>query len=61
MRIAHGALTSPAAALPITSGNQTVESARVSADHRWLIYDSDRGGNTDVHRIPNAGGNAIRV
>ncbi|HEX2780154.1 MAG TPA: protein kinase [Gemmatimonadaceae bacterium] len=40
------------AAVQITTDNQTVEGVRVSRDGRWLVYDSDLGGSSDVYRIP---------
>jgi Tol biopolymer transport system component len=52
---------SPASAVPVTSGNQTVEGVRVSPDGRWLVYDSDLSGNSDVYRVPIAGGEAERL
>ncbi len=42
---------SPATARPVTTGNQTVESPRLSRDNRWLYYDSDRAGNADIYRM----------
>jgi Tol biopolymer transport system component len=47
---------SSASAVSVTSGNQTVEGVRVSADGRWLIYDSDLSGNSDLYRVPLSGG-----
>jgi Tol biopolymer transport system component len=52
---------SSASAVPLTSGNQTVEGVRVSADGRWLVYDSDLRGNSDVYRVPLTGGEAERL
>jgi Tol biopolymer transport system component len=52
---------SPASAVPITSGNQTVEGVRVSPDGRWVIYDSDLSGNSDVYRVPVDGGDVERL
>jgi serine/threonine-protein kinase len=43
-------------AVQITSGNQTTEIMRVSHDGRWLYFDSDRSGNSDLYRMPLAGG-----
>jgi Tol biopolymer transport system component len=48
-------------ARPITRGNQTIESADVSPDGQWLAFDSDRGGNYDIWRMPIAGGEPIQV
>jgi Tol biopolymer transport system component len=47
---------SSASAVPVTSGNQTVEGVRVSPDGRFLVYDSDLHGNSDVYRVPLDGG-----
>jgi Tol biopolymer transport system component len=47
--------------VPVTSGNQTVEGVRVSPDGRWLVYDSDLSGNSDVYRVPIAGGDVERL
>ena len=40
----------------LTTGNQVIESMRVSWDGRWLLYDSDLRGNADIYRIPLGGG-----
>jgi serine/threonine-protein kinase len=50
-----------AAATPMTSGNQTVEGVRVSSDRKWLIYDSDLNGSSDIYRVPLAGGEVERL
>lgn len=52
---------SPASAVAVTSGNQTVEGVRVSPDGRWLVYDSDLSGNSDVYRVPVTGGETERL
>ena len=52
---------SDAAPFQLTSGNQTVEGVRVSGDRRWLVYDSDLSGNSDVYRVPIAGGEPERL
>jgi len=54
--IPAGAPVGIAAATPVTSGSQVIESMRVSRDGRWLLYDSDLRGNADVYRIPTNGG-----
>ncbi len=43
-------------ATQITTGNQTVEGLTVSPDGRWLYFDSDRSGNSDIYRMPLGGG-----
>jgi eukaryotic-like serine/threonine-protein kinase len=54
--IPAGAPVTADAATPITSGNQVIESIRVSPDGRWLLYDSDLRGNADIYRLPVKGG-----
>jgi Tol biopolymer transport system component len=41
-----------AAARLTTGGAQFVEGIDVSADGRWLVFDTDRGGNQDIFRVP---------
>ena len=43
-------------ATQVTTGNQTVESMALSPDGRWLYFDSDRSGNSDIYRMPLRGG-----
>jgi len=50
-----------AAATPVTTGNQTVEGVRASGDGRWLVYDSDLSGKSDVYRMPIGGGEVERL
>ena len=45
----------------ITSGNETIEDVDVSADGRWLVFDSDRNGNPDLYVMPVAGGEPRQV
>ena len=62
MPIRTGAAPTPLeAAVPVTSTNQTVEGVRVSPDGRWLVYDSDLRGNSDVYRMPAGGGEPERL
>ncbi len=49
------------AATPVTTGNQVIESVRVSPDGQWLLYDSDLRGNADIYRIPIGGGEPERL
>jgi Tol biopolymer transport system component/tRNA A-37 threonylcarbamoyl transferase component Bud32 len=48
-------------ATPVTTGTQNIESARISPDGAWLYFDSDRSGNSDIWRIPLAGGTAEQL
>jgi serine/threonine-protein kinase len=59
--IPAGAPVGIAAARPVTSGSQVIESMRVSPDGRWLLYDSDLRGNADIYRIPTNGGQAEQL
>jgi len=52
---------SAATARPLTSGSQTIEGVEVSRDGRWLVFDSDRGGNPDIYKMATGGGEPIRL
>ncbi len=54
--IPEGGPVTAEAATPVTSGSQVIESMRASRDGRWLLYDSDLRGNSDIYRIPLDGG-----
>jgi serine/threonine-protein kinase len=54
--IPAGAPVTADAATPVTSGSQVIEGMRTSRDGRWLVYDSDLRGNSDIYRIPVDGG-----
>ena len=43
-------------AVQLTTGNQIIEQATLSPDARWLVYDSNIKGNSDIWRIPASGG-----
>ncbi len=45
----------------LTTGNETIEDVDVSPDGRWLVFDSDRSGNTDLYVMSAAGGEARQV
>ena len=47
---------SGSSATKVTRGTQSTESASVSADGKWLFYDSDLGGNMDLYRMAFATG-----
>jgi hypothetical protein len=51
-----GPVVDIAGARPLTSGNQVIESMRVSPDRQWILYDSNVRGNSDIFRLPIAGG-----
>jgi serine/threonine-protein kinase len=52
---------SVSSAVPVTRGNQHIEGVDLSDDGRWLAFDSDRGGNVDIYRMPVTGGDPIQV
>ena len=58
---AAGTLADPAAAKPVTTGNQIIESLHVSPDRRWLLFDSNRYGHSDIFRTPLEGGETTRL
>jgi Tol biopolymer transport system component/tRNA A-37 threonylcarbamoyl transferase component Bud32 len=39
------------AAVQVTAGNQMIERVMLSSDGRWLLFDSDRRGNSDIYRL----------
>ena len=43
-------------ALPVTTGNQTIEEVALSPDGSWLAFDSDRSGAQQIYRVRLAGG-----
>jgi Tol biopolymer transport system component/DNA-binding SARP family transcriptional activator len=53
--IPTGAPQGTAAAVPVTSGTQVVEGLDVSPDGRWLVYDTDLGGDQDIWRVATDG------
>ncbi|MFL5494926.1 MAG: protein kinase domain-containing protein [Gemmatimonadales bacterium] len=54
--VPKGGPVSASTARPVTTGNQIVESFDVSPDGKWLAYDTDRSGNSDLYRMPLSGG-----
>ena len=61
VRIPEQKPVSASEATPITQGNQIVESVQISHDGSWLAYDSDLTGNTELYKIPAAGGDSIQL
>jgi len=51
----QGVLSSDAAR-PVTRGALTIETADVTSDGQWLVFDSDQSGNSDIYTIPARGG-----
>jgi Tol biopolymer transport system component len=52
---------SVADAVPITRGNQRIESINVSPDEEWIAFDSDLAGNQDIYILPLSGGEAAQL
>jgi len=50
-----------APAVKVTAGTQNIENPNVSADRRWLYYDSDLSGNMDLYRMRLPAGAAERL
>ena len=48
-------------AQPVTRGHQSIEGMAISRDGRWLAFDSDRGGEQAIYRIPLSGGEPERL
>ena len=49
-------------ARPLTTGNQTIENPDLSADGKWLVFDSNlEEGNQDIFVMPATGGEARRI
>lgn len=44
-----------------TTGNQIVEVVRLSPDGRWLLFDSNIRGSSDIFRLPVGGGTIERL
>jgi Tol biopolymer transport system component len=59
--IPSGAPITADRAIPLTSGTQVIEAMNVSRDGRWLLYDSNLRGNSDIYRIPVNGGSAEQL
>ena len=48
-------------AAPVTTGNQVIETGAVSPDGKWLAFDSDRSGNSEIYKMPIEGGELRRL
>lgn len=59
--IPEGPPVSAAGAVPVTSGDQNIEGIRATRDGRWLLYDSDLSGHSEIYRIPIGGGEPERL
>jgi len=59
--IPRAGVVAASSATQVTRGNQVVESVAISADDRWLYYDSDRTGRAELYRIPVTGGEPTQL
>ena len=41
---------------PVTTENQIINGIDVSSDGQWLVFDSNRSGNSDIYKMPITGG-----
>ena len=48
-------------ARPVTTGNRTIEGVGVSADGKWLAFDSDQSGNRSLFKMPVGGGEPVQL
>jgi eukaryotic-like serine/threonine-protein kinase len=48
-------------AQPVTTGSQEIEAFDISADERWLVFDSNRSGAQQLYRMPLPGGEVQQV
>ena len=53
--------TPSAAIKAITDENQTIETADVSWDGKWLVFDSNRDSRSHLYKMPVGGGEPIRL
>ncbi len=52
-------IASVSRAEPRSTGTQVIEGFDVSRDRRWLAFDSDRGGTSQLYRMPLGGGGEV--
>ena len=53
--IPTGAPVSASQATPVTTGSQVIENVHVSRDGKWLVYESNLAGNSDIYRLALGG------
>ena len=61
MPIPIGTPVTTATAIRLSNANENIENVALSADGRWLYYDSDLAGNVDIFRISATGSEPERV
>jgi Tol biopolymer transport system component len=50
-----------AAGRPLTNGNQVIEEHDLSPDGRWIVYDSNLGGEANIYRQSLGGGVPVQL
>jgi len=45
----------------LTDENQAVEGVGITPDGAWLVFDSNRGGNSDIYKMRTTGGEPIQL
>ena len=60
-RLWASAPVSVASGVPVTTGNRVIEMSDVSADGRWLVFDSNRRGASDIYKVAVAGGEEVQL
>ena len=53
--------TPTAAIQAITEENRTIETADISRDGAWLVFDSNRDGRSHIYKMPATGGDPIQL
>jgi len=61
LRVPSGGRASVRQAVPVTRGNQAIETVKLSPDGKWLAYDSDLNGNADIFVVSTEGGTARQL
>ena len=59
--IPSGAPVTTGAAVQVTSGSQVIELLHASRDGKWLVFDSDITGTSEIYRMRIGGGAAERL
>ena len=61
VEIPASGIASASTATQVTTGNQVIESMQVSRDGRFLLYDSNLSGFSNIYRMPLGGGSAEQL
>ncbi len=61
LRLRPGGVADSSTLEPVTTGNQVVESMRLSRDNKWLLFDSNLRGHAEIYRIRLPNGEPERI